>query len=138
MLIGTNIPEFERPWPGGWLASTSRPYVAAFAYLLGDFTDFHLLGKFSRLALSRRVFGEEAVDVAVGRVRQVLAGWGYHGGRDNDQRLFTVVCQALLLARSPRLEDLTTKTFHQLREHSGLAAWHVSTLHGAQRAVALM
>jgi hypothetical protein len=100
-LIGTSIREFERPWPGGWLSTTSRPYVAAFAYLLGNFTEFHLLGKFSRLALSRRVFGEDAVDVAVGRVRRVLAGWGYHSGRNNDQRLFTVAGQALLLARSP-------------------------------------
>lgn len=50
-LIGTSVAEFERPWPG-WIDGTVRPYVAAYAYLLGGFTDFDQLGGFNRLTLS--------------------------------------------------------------------------------------
>jgi integrase len=43
---------------------------------------------------------------------------------------------ALLLNRSPRIEDLTTEAFGRLRSHPGMARWHTGALFGIQRAVA--
>ncbi|MFC0438026.1 hypothetical protein [Kutzneria buriramensis] len=129
--------EFERPWPG-WIDGTVRPYVAAYAYLLGGFAAFDQLGGFNRLALTWRVFGKDAVDEAQAQVAEVLTGWGYRLGRRSDHRVVTVVCQALLLNRSPLLEDLTTDVFDQLRLGAGMRQWHVGTLFGIQRAVAAL
>jgi hypothetical protein len=80
-----------------------RPYLAAHAFLLGGFTAFCRLGSFSRLTLAWRVFGRDRVDGETGRIRSVLAGWGYRLGRDDDQLLPMVACQILLLNRSPHL-----------------------------------
>ncbi|MGP4104851.1 hypothetical protein [Nonomuraea sp. KM90] len=55
-LIGTSAQHFLRRWPG-WLDGSVGPYVAAYAYLLAGFTDFHLLGSFNRVALAWRVIG---------------------------------------------------------------------------------
>ncbi|WP_406277072.1 hypothetical protein OH799_07465 [Nocardia sp. NBC_00881] len=52
-LIGTGHMEFENAWPG-WIDGTVRPYVAAHAYTLGGFTDFHRIGKFFRRSLAWR------------------------------------------------------------------------------------
>jgi integrase len=134
-LIGPSVAEFERPWPG-WIDGTVRPYVAAYAYLLGGFADFDQLGGFNRLALSWRVFGKDAVDMAQAEIAEVLERWGYRIGRGHDQRLPTVVCQALLLNRSPRLEDLTTEAFDRVRRSTAMRQCHVGALFGIQRAVA--
>jgi integrase len=131
-LIGTNSAEFQRPWPG-WIDGSVRPYVAAYAYLLCGFTDFHRLGSFNRLALAWRVFGREAVEAATRGVSAVLRGWGY---RTEDQRVTAALCQALLLNRSPRLEDLSTEAFERLREHPAMRRHHRSALHCIQRAAA--
>ncbi len=45
-LLAPGHKEFEAAWPG-WTDGTVRPYVAAFAYLLGGFTDFHRIGGFN-------------------------------------------------------------------------------------------
>ncbi|MEV4927064.1 hypothetical protein [Streptomyces roseoverticillatus] len=50
-LIAPGHKEFEAAWPG-WIDGTVRPYVAAFAYLLGDFTHFHRIGGFIRRSLA--------------------------------------------------------------------------------------
>jgi len=134
-LIGTSVAEFERPWPG-WIDGTVRPYVAAYAYLLGGFTGFEQLGGFNRLVLTWRVFGKDTVDTAQAQVTDILGRWGYRIGRGEDQRLPTVICQALLLNRSPLLEDLTTDAFDRLRQSSSMHRWHIGGLFGMQRAVA--
>jgi hypothetical protein len=72
-----------------------------------------------------RVFGRARVHGEIGRIRSVLAGWGYRLGLDDDQ---------LLLNRSPHLEDLSTGLFER-REHL-LPAARGNTLHAMQRAVA--
>ncbi|MET8630907.1 hypothetical protein ABZW30_45725 [Kitasatospora sp. NPDC004669] len=136
-LIGTSADEFEKPWPG-WIDGTVRPYVAAYGYLLCGFTDFDRLGPFNRLALTWRVFGTEPVDRSIQQVTDVLGRWGYRIGRGEDQRLPTVLCQALLLNRSPLLEDLTTDAFARLRKESACVRWHTGSLHGIQRAVAAL
>jgi integrase len=113
-----------------------RPYLAAHAFLLGGFTAFCRLGSFSRLTLARRVFGRARVDSEIGRIRPVLAGWGYRLGRDDDQLLPMVASQVFLLNRSPHLEALSTGLFEQVRRERLLPAAQGNTLHAMQRAVA--
>ena len=113
-----------------------RPYLAAHAFLLGGFTAFCRLGSFSRLTLARRVFGRARVDGEIGRIRSVLAGWGYRLGRDDDQLLPMAASQMFLLNRSPHLEALSTGLFEQVRRERLLPAAQGNTLHAMQRAVA--
>ncbi|GAF43643.1 hypothetical protein [Rhodococcus wratislaviensis] len=49
-LPGGDQAEFRRDVPA-WAGDEVRPYLAAHAYLLGSFTDFHRLGSFQRLTL---------------------------------------------------------------------------------------
>ncbi|OAN36768.1 hypothetical protein [Mycolicibacterium iranicum] len=59
-LCGASAREFisAQPLPTD---PTVRPFVVALAYLLGGFSDFHLLGTFNRLHLACFIFGEPAV-----------------------------------------------------------------------------
>jgi hypothetical protein len=100
----------------GWADDAVRPHLAAYAFLLGGFTAFHRLGSFSRLTFAWRVFGRDRVDGEIGRIRSVLAGWGYQLGRDDDKLLPMVACQMFLLNRSPRLEELSTELFERVRD----------------------
>jgi len=134
-LLGQDQHGFRKAAPG-WADDAVRPHLAAHAFLLGGFTAFCRLGSFSRLTLARRVFGRSRVDSEIGRIRSVLAGWGYRLGRDDDQLLPMVACQVLLLNRSPHLEALSTGLFEQIRRERLLPAAQGSTLHAMQRAVA--
>jgi integrase len=134
-LLGLDQDGFRKAAPG-WADDAVRPYLAAHAFLLGGFTAFYLLGSFSRLTLAWRVFGRGRVDSEIGRIRSVLAGWGYRLGRDDDQLLPMVACQMLLLNRSPHLEDLGTGLFERARRERLLPAARGNTLHAMQRAVA--
>jgi hypothetical protein len=135
-LIGETATAFIASAPG-WAEGTTRSTLVAFAYLVGGFTEFDRLGGFQRLPLSRRVFGAELVDHAQHQVSQVLDGWGYRDAAA-DRRISPVLCQALLLNRSPLLEDLTTEAFARLREHSSMRRRHIGALHAIQRAVAFL
>jgi integrase len=134
-LLGQDQHGFRKTAPS-WADDAVRPYLAAHAFLLGGFTAFWRLGSFSRLTLAWRVFGRSRVDSEIGRIRAVLAGWGYRLGRDDDQLLPMVACQVLLLNRSPHLEALNTELFEQVRRERLLPAARGNTLHAMQRAVA--
>jgi integrase len=134
-LIGASSAEFGRSWPS-WADGSVRPYVTAYACVVGGFTAFRSIGNFDKVPLARRVFGKDDVDEAVERIADVLGGWGYRIGRAKDQRLPAALCLALLLNRSPRLEDLTTGVFERLRLHPELARWQAAALFGIQKAVA--
>ena len=101
-LLGQDQHGFRKAAPG-WADDAVRPYLATHAFLLGGFTAFYRLGSFSRLTLAWRVFGRARVDGKIGRIRSVLAGWGYRLGRDDDQLLSMVACQVLLLKPKLRL-----------------------------------
>ena len=134
-LIGEDRHAFERPWPG-WLDQTVRPYVAAYGYLLCGFSAFHRLGAFNRIALVERLFGREAVGAALDVIYSKLEGWGYRQA-GTDERLRTVVVQALLVNRSARLEDLTTEALQRLFSDPRMG-WRRSTFHAVHRAVAAL
>jgi len=134
-LIGTSVEQFQRPWPIR-VDATVRPYVAALAYLIGGFTDFDRLGPFGRQVLARRVFGSDAVEVAYSEITRTLARWGYRIGQANEQRLSTALTQAMLINRSPRLEDFTTEVFGRLRRDPSMGRRHSHALHSIQKVVA--
>jgi hypothetical protein len=78
---------------------------------------------FNRLHLAQLVFGSEAVDAATSQAAAVLDRWGYRSqARDGEHhRLPGVLAQALLINDSPRLQDLTTEAFTQVRDHPAAA-----------------
>jgi integrase len=133
-LISGDAAAFRHAWPGQ-VGPNARPFLIAYAYLLGGFTAFARLGRFGRLALARRVFGSEQVDDAVGQACKVLADWGYQ--RDTG-RLTAVICQLLLLNRSPLLEDLSTEALARLRADPAMDPHWAKDLYGIHRAVAAL
>lgn len=136
-LIGADQQAFRAVAPT-WADEVVRPYLAAQAYLLSGFNDFHRLGRFSRLNLARRVFGHDCVDGEIRRLRVVLAGWGYQLGREEDDLLPGVVCQVFLLNRSPYVDDLNTEVFDRIRIERLLPGSRNNTLYSIQRAVAAL
>ncbi|MDQ2815624.1 MAG: DUF2793 domain-containing protein [Actinomycetota bacterium] len=134
-LIGAGAGELRQSWPGQ-VGSSARPYLLAYAYLLGGFTAFDRVGRFHRQSLASRVFGKDPVDDAIGQIRDVLAGWGYHRRCERD--LTSVICHVLLLNRSPRLEDLSSETLARLRTDPAMGQYFPGDLHGVHRAVAAL
>ncbi|HUH71479.1 MAG TPA: tyrosine-type recombinase/integrase [Mycobacterium sp.] len=118
--------------------STVRPFVVALAYLLGGFTGFHRLGTFNRVHLACLIFGEPAVEESLRRASEVLDRWGYRDSAGAKHRLRGVFSQALLLNRSPRLEDLDTAAFAALRAHPATDGHQGSMLYALQRVVAAL
>jgi len=117
---------------------TVRPFVIALGCQLGGFTGFQHLGTFNRLHLATLVFGEDGVEDALGQVGEVLGKWGYRGPEHAKNRMRGSFSQALLLNRSPRLEDLTTEAFATLRAHPASHGPHGELLFSLQRAVAVL
>jgi hypothetical protein len=136
-LLGYTQAAFRQNAPA-WVGDEVRPYLAAHAYLLGSFNDFHRLGRFQRLTLSWRIFGRDRVNNQISRIRTVLAEWGYQLGQPDDQLLPMVACQLFLLNRSPHLEDLTSELFEHVRNERLLEGTRLNTLHAMQRAVAAL
>ncbi len=135
-LCGTSAREFVTAQTPP-TESTVRPYVVALAYLLGGFTDFHRLGTFNRLHLACLIFGEPAVEESLQRAGEVLDRWGYRDSLGKS-RMRGVFSQALLLNRSPRLDDLSTASFAALRTHPATDGHQGSMLYALQRVVAAL
>lgn len=111
-----------------------RPLLVALAHGLGGFTDFQHLGTFNRLHLARLVYGTDAVSESLRRAGEVLDQWGYRATHTTS-RWRGAFSQALLINRSPRLEDLTTGAFERLHAHPASAALHDPMLYPLQRVV---
>ena len=134
-LCGCSAREFVAAQPLPTEPSV-RPFVVALAYLLGGFTDFHRLGTFNRLHLACLIFGEHAVEESLRRASELLDRWGYRDSTGVKHRLRGVFSQALLLNRSPRLDDLDTAAFIALRAHPATDGHQGSMLYALQRVVA--
>ena len=80
------------------------------------------------------MFGRDRVNGEIGRIRSVLAGWGYRLGRDDDQLLPMVACQMLLLNRSPHLEALSTEAVRAGCAASACCPLRRATPHAARDA----
>ncbi|MGA2149998.1 MAG: tyrosine-type recombinase/integrase [Bryobacteraceae bacterium] len=94
-----------------------RHNYMAFAYLLTGFTDFHATRsrRFRQVNFARKIFGNELVEAAVKHVQRRLSEWG-HAAVMIEGYLPRTVCEALLVSRSPFLEDLTREVLVSLRE----------------------
>jgi integrase len=131
-LIGSDGAAFRQLWPGQ-IGANARAFLIAFAYLLGEFTSFEQFGRFRRVPLARRVFGAKLVDDAVQRVFTVLADWGYSRERE---KLASVIVQALLLNRSPLLQDMSAETLVAMRATPATGVNWPKDLYGIHRAIA--
>ena len=85
-------------------------------YLLCGYSDLHLIGTIRQYHFARKIFGC-AVNAAVQRVHDELLRLG-HGPDTAKLCSGPVLCEALLLNRSPRLEDLTEEVMLQLRDRN--------------------
>ncbi|MFE4922309.1 hypothetical protein [Streptomyces sp. NPDC056661] len=85
-LINRSGAEFRRLW-GGQIGPNTRPFLIAYAYLIGGFTAFEQIGRFQRPTLARRVFGQAAVDNAVGKILAILGDCGATSAAPTDSPL---------------------------------------------------
>lgn len=118
--------------------TTMRPFLIAIGYLLGGVTDLDQFGTFNRKHLGELVFGPDAVELALRQAGEILNQWGYRGVLTDCSRWRGMLSQALLLNRSPRLDDLSTDAFARLRAHPANREHHGQMLYALQRAVAAL
>ena len=118
--------------------TTVRPFLIAIGYLLGGVTDLDQLGTFNRKHLGQLVFGADAVELALQQAGEILDQWGYRGVLTDCSRWRGMLSQALLMNRSPRLDDLSTDAFARLRAHPANREHHGQMLYALQRAVAAL
>jgi hypothetical protein len=118
--------------------TTVRPFVIALGYLLAGFDAFEHLGTLNRLHLTGLVFGADSVEQSLREAGTILQQWGYRSVLSGKHRLRGVFSQALLINRSPRLEDLDTAAFDRLHTHPATNAHHGEMLYALQRAVAAL
>jgi integrase len=92
-----------------------RPPLMACGYLLTGFTAVSAVGKYRRQYFIECIFGGAPVQAAVDRVVTELQRLGFgKGGRI--ERVPAAVYEALLLNRSPRLEDLNYEALNTLHQ----------------------
>jgi integrase len=112
-VLGINQAHFFRI-NGTLVNGGVRQYMIAAAYLLGCFTDIRFLGPFKRTQLARKVFGHAAVESSIAAVKDVLTRWGYLSSKLTP--LEAAVCEALLLNRSPHLQNLSAEKLAEFRQ----------------------
>lgn len=112
-----------------------RQHLIAIAYLLTGFTGFQLVGPVRHRALAYLIFGKTTIDAVILRVADVLQAWGYSEAKTSKRFLPHALSEALLINRSPRLEDLNDEFLMQLRQ-SDITATHKETLYYISRALA--
>ena len=110
-FLGPNNDDYSHRYNKG-----TRRSMIAVAYLLAGLKSPQSVGRFERYPLAVKVFGRRPVDLAVDRVRSQLLQLGYDSkAADNNLRFQNAVCEALLLNRSPRLEDLSGDILDAMR-----------------------
>lgn len=115
--------------------SSSRQSVAAIAYLLCGRYDVHLgISRFSCRGLAERAFGREAVAGALEEMCAELEGWGYAGQNMLRTGLQQAGCSILLLAGSPRWEDVSYETIYASLAGKAVAQRHCA--HAISRVLA--
>jgi integrase len=101
----------------------ARRFLPILSYL------FHLppavdawLQLFKPYALTRKIFGQAAVESAAEQLTAVLQSWGYHQEpRDNFR---TCVCYLLLRNRRPHLEGLTSELLEAIAQDCTIPSVH--------------
>ncbi|HEV7376514.1 MAG TPA: tyrosine-type recombinase/integrase [Pyrinomonadaceae bacterium] len=110
------------------ISTDTRQLIMAAAYLLCGFTEMAAVGRFYRYAFAVRVFGQEAMQTAMKQVEEALHGLGY-SSTILKSNLHNLVGEALLINRSPLLDELTYEVLERVRQHN-------PTPHAARTSVA--
>jgi integrase len=107
-ILGPDLTHFSQRYGRKDLRHPARAHLPIIAYLLDVIPDVWPLIEMNEIHLqARRIFGKEAIDQAVLRLRTTLQSWGY---QQKEQRRFTACVSYLLMRnRSPTLEDLTVE-----------------------------
>lgn len=108
-IISTNI-SFSRRY--GYTGI--RQQLIAFCSLISGVFDLRAYGTFFARRLARLLFGAAVVEQVEMRVCEEVQRIGYAASRCKD-RLPNALCQALIVNRSPRLEDLTPAVLEKVR-----------------------
>ncbi len=134
-VLGPTWRAYQRTYPR-WADTSARSYMIAVAYLFG-FTELQLLGNLGRAAVARKVFGHARVEHAVSQVTTVLHGWG-HRSPQVTVRTASLLCHAILLNRSPCLDDLSAEVLQGLRTNKAVPSSLRQSLHSVHRALATL
>ncbi len=94
-----------------------QQHLTALAYLLCGFSELGAVGSRPPLyaKLAEKVFGFDCVEELLERVRSLLIEWGY-SGKATMRHIPRTLCEALLLNRSPHLENLTIEVLETVAE----------------------
>jgi len=92
----------------------------AVGILLRRIHDPRRFGEFDRIGLAKKVFGKAVVEAADSRVAETLTKWGFSAAL-NGTRQRTALCAALLVNKSPLLEDLTTEVLKEVCDNHAAA-----------------
>ena len=103
-LVAPSDAAFKARW--GRRRLPCRQRLAALAYAVGGVREIVWCRDLARPLVFSHVFGTQALQHATTRVEDVLHGWGYVGQRQHSE-FANALATVLLLAGSPRLEDLT-------------------------------
>ena len=98
-------------WSGNY-----RQYLIAISYLLCGFAGIREVGTCFQYRLAVKVSGRGAVDEAAHRVKADLQSVGYSSR--SESFVPNTLYEALLVNRSPLLEDLTTDALEDVRQNS--------------------
>jgi Phage integrase family len=123
-IVGTSRVNFEAIADG----PKCRAALVAVAMLLQRPIRVTRLGRFDRVGLAYRIFGQQEVDIGLARVREALRAWGYTLQTPAQSGLRLALCETFLTIKSPRLEDITIEALADLRQ--AIASSH-SSLRGA-------
>ena len=113
----------------------TRKHLIAICYLLCGFSEFYRIGQVNQPLLASLIFGKEVIDEAITRVGDELRSWGYAEAKTSQGYLPNALCEALLVNRSPRLEDLSLDFLDHLRR-SDIVGTHKEMLYLISRVLA--
>jgi integrase len=103
-LVTASDAMFKRRW--GRRKLPCRQRLAALAYGIGGVREVIWSRDLTRSLLFSHLFGRQLLQEATSRLEDVLSGWGYVSQRQHSE-LGNALATVLLLAGSPRLEDVT-------------------------------
>lgn len=109
-LLGTDYYAYVRVHG---VTANARQQLVAVAYLLCGFQELGRLGRLAFPFLARKAFGMEPFDTVVNEMTADLMTWGYTR-KGNIVGLRCALGEAMLAARSLRLEDLHADTLDRL------------------------
>lgn len=95
----------------------ARQQVMAVAYLLCGFKELTKIGNYFKYDFAVRVFGKDVMEASLRRIKEALQGLGYIGNTIQANWPGSL-SEALLINKSPFIDELTYEVLQQVRENS--------------------